>query len=164
MKSSVKISVATGAVLFASVALAGAEAPQTVEGIAHYKRLSASLAAAGTPSPEAVSRLKALGFKTVIDLRTETEGTAEEKAAVESQGLRYVSVPVTPATLSLDDVKAVARVLDDPDAGPVLLHCAGSVRVGAVYGAVQALKGKSLAEAEAAARAAGLTGAPMTEA
>jgi uncharacterized protein (TIGR01244 family) len=146
----------------ASVALA--EAPQTVDGISNYKRLSPDLAAAGKPSPEAVSRLKALGFKTVIDLRTEKEGTAEEKAAVESQGLRYVSVPVTPATLSLDDVKAVAGLLDDPAAGPVLLHCAGSVRVGAVYGAVQALKGKSLAEAEAAGRAAGLTNGPMVEA
>jgi uncharacterized protein (TIGR01244 family) len=164
MKSSVKMSVATGAALFAAAAMAIAEAPETVKGIANYKRLSAGLAAAGTPSAEAVSRLKALGFKTVIDLRTEGEGTAEEKAAVLSQGLRYVSVPVTAATLSLDDVKAVARLLDDPDAGPVLLHCAASVRVGAVFGAVQALKGKSLAQAEAAGRAAGLTGGPMVEA
>ena len=152
------------AALGAAAAVRAAEAPEAVKGISDYRRVSPGLAAAGKPSAEAVSRLKDLGFKTVIDLRTEKEGTAEEKAAVEGQGLRYVSVPVTAATLSLDDVKAVARLLDDPEAGPVLLHCAGSVRAGAVYGVVQALKGKSLAEAEAAGRAAGLTDGPMTEA
>ena len=149
---------------FVMAAAAAAEAPETVKGIPNYKRLSPDLAAAGAPSAEAVSRLKELGFKTVIDLRTAKEGAAEEKAAVESQGLRYVSVPMTAATLSLDDVRKVAGVLDDPDAGPVLLHCARSVRAGAVIGAVQALKGKSLAEAEAAGRAAGLTDGPMVEA
>ena len=35
-------------------------------------------------------------------------------------------------------------------AGPVLLHCASSNRVSGVYEMAQALKGKSLAEAEAA--------------
>jgi uncharacterized protein (TIGR01244 family) len=164
MKSLARAGIVTAAVFGAAAAVAAAEAPETVKGIANYKRLSAGMAAAGTPSAEAVSRLKALGFKTVIDLRTEAEGTAEERAAVESQGLRYVSVPVTPATLSLDDVKIVAGLLDDPHAGPVLVHCVASVRVGAVYGAVQALKGKSLAEAEAAGRAAGLTGGPMVAA
>jgi uncharacterized protein (TIGR01244 family) len=164
MESPVRMSLATGAVFLAAAAVGLAQAPETVEGIAHYKRLSAGLAAAGRPSAEAVSRLKALGFKTVIDLRTEAEGTAEEKAAVESQGLRYVSVPVTPATFSLDDAKAVARLLDDPEAGPVLLHCAASNRVGGIIGVVQALKGKSLAEAEAAGREAGLTSAAMVEA
>lgn len=148
----------------AAATMALAEAPETVKGIANYKRLSPGLAAAGTPSAEAIAELKALGFKTVIDLRTEEEGTAAEKAAVEGQGLRYVSVPITAASLSLDDVKAVSELLDDADAGPVLLHCAKSVRVGAVYGAVQALKGKSMAEAEAAGRAAGLTNGPMVEA
>ena len=164
MKSLARAGLVTAVALGAAGALVAAEAPETVKGISHYKRLTPDLAAAGTPSAEAVSRLKAVGFKTVIDLRTPKEGTAEEKAAVESQGLRYVSIPVTAATLSLADVKVVAGLLDDPAAGPVLLHCAGSVRVGAVYGAVQALKGKSLAEAEAAGRAAGLTAWPMVEA
>jgi uncharacterized protein (TIGR01244 family) len=145
-------------------ASAAAETPETAEGIPNYKRLSPDLAAAGQPTGDAIARLKEMGFRTVINLRTEAEGTAEEKAAVLGQGLRYVSVPVTPDSFSLADARAVAAVLADPTAGPVLLHCGSSNRVGAVYGVVQALKGKTAAEAEAAARAAGLSSEPMAEA
>lgn len=141
-----------------------AEVPEQVVGIVNYKRLHQGLAVGGTPSPEALRELKAMGFKTIIDLRTEDEGTAQEKAAVEQLGLRYVLVPVTPTTLSLDDVKLVAGVLGDAAAAPVLLHCASSNRVGAVYGIVQRLEGKSLAEAEAAAREAGLKSEAMAQA
>ncbi len=164
MKSRTRTTLITAMASSMALAAAAAEAPGTAQGIANYKRLSAGLAAAGTPDADAVLKLKALGFKTVIDLRTEGEGTAEEKAAVLRQGLRYVSVPITPATFSLDDARAVARLLDDPEAGPVLLHCASSNRVGGVYGVVQALKGKSLAEAEAAGREAGLKSDAMLEA
>ena len=66
---------------------------------------------AGKPSPEALAKLKEQGFKTVIDLRMETEGTAEEKAIVEGQGLRYVSVPMSAATFKLEDAEAVGRIL-----------------------------------------------------
>lgn len=151
--------------LTAMLAEGGApQAPEQVEGIANYKRIEPGLATAGTPSSEALLRLKALGFRTVIDLRTEGEGIVAEQAAVEAQGLRYVSVPVTPASLSVQDVRAVAAVLDDPAAGPILLHCASSNRVGGVYGVIQVLKGRGLAEAEAAAREAGLRSDSMAEA
>jgi uncharacterized protein (TIGR01244 family) len=153
-------------VVLGPLAAAGAraETPQQAPGIANYKRVHAGLAAGGTVSPEAMRELKAMGFQTVIDLRTEAEGTLQERAAVEALGLRYVSIPVTAASLSVADVRAVAGVLRDPKAGPVLMHCASSNRVGAMYGAVQRLEGKTPAEAEAAAREAGLTSEAMAEA
>ena len=55
-------------------------------------------------------------------------------------------------------------MLNDPTAAPVLLHCASSNRVGAVWAVVQARKGKSLEEAEAAGREAGLRSSPMAAA
>ena len=97
-----------------------------------------------------------MGFRTVVNLRTEKEGAGGRGAVVEAQGLRYVSVPVTPDTFSLADVEAVEKVLDDPSAGPVLLHCASSNRVGGAWAVLQSRKGKSLDEALAAGRAAGL--------
>jgi uncharacterized protein (TIGR01244 family) len=121
-----------------------------------YRVIQPNLATGGRPAPETVAKLKELGFKTVVDLRTEAEGTAAERAAVEAQGLRYVSVPITAQTFSLSDVEAVERVLTDPASGPTLLHCASSNRVGAVWAVIQARKGKSLAEAEAAGRQAGM--------
>ena len=80
----------------------------------------------------------------------------DERALVEAQGLRYVSIPVTADTFSLADIDAVEKILDDPSAAPVLLHCASSNRVGAAWAVILARKGRTLEEAEAAGRAAGL--------
>src|SRR5262245_49955703 len=107
MKSQLAIAFAVFSVPLIGVG-ASAETPEQAAGIANYKRINAGLAAGGTVSPEALRELKAMGFQTVIDLRTEEEGTLQEKAAVEALGLRYVSVPVTAASLSVADVKAVA--------------------------------------------------------
>ena len=74
-----------------------------------------------------------MGFRTVVNLRPETEGPADERAVVEAQGLRYVSIPVTADTFSLADVEALEKVLADPAAAPVLLHCGSSNRVGAAW-------------------------------
>lgn len=133
--------------------------------VPNYSVLAPGVAAAGQPPAAVIEKLKELGFRTVVNLRAATEpGVAEEKAAVESQGLRYVHVPVTAASFSLEDAKAVAQVLDDAEAAPVLLHCSTSNRVGGVWGVVQTLKGKTPEEAEAEARKAGLTSAAMVEA
>jgi uncharacterized protein (TIGR01244 family) len=146
------------AALALGAAPARASVPQSVEpsAIPNYRLILPGLAVAGQPTPAALRGLKEMGFRTVVNLRTEAEGPADEPAAVLAQGLRYVSVPVQPATFSLADVLAVERVLDDPAAAPVLLHCGSSNRVGAVWAVIQARKGRSLAEAEAAGRAAGL--------
>ena len=147
---------------FAAVALVAASAragvPQSVEptAIRNYRLILPGLAVAGQPTPAALQGLKEMGFRTVVNLRSEKEGPADERAAVEAQGLRYVSIPILADTFSLADVEAVERVLDDPSAAPVLLHCRSSNRVGAAWAVIQARKGKSLEEAEAAGRAAGL--------
>jgi uncharacterized protein (TIGR01244 family) len=114
--------------------LAAAEAPA-------YRRLSPRLAVAGAPSAETLRRLAQLGFRTVVDLRLPEEGVAAEREQVERQGLRYVSVPFSAETFALEHALAVKRVLDDPDAGPVLLHCASSNRVGGVWAVLQARAG-----------------------
>jgi uncharacterized protein (TIGR01244 family) len=152
-----------GAVLGAAWVSAGV--PETVDpsSIPAYRLIRPDLATAGQPSPEALGRLKDLGFRTVVNLRTDREGTADEKAAVETQGLRYVSVPILAETFSLADVEAVEKVIDNPSAGPVLLHCASSNRVGGVWTVIQSRKGRSLDEALAAGREAGLH-SPVMEA
>lgn len=135
-----------------------AEVPEAVDAaeIPAYRLLRPDLAAAGQPSPRALARLGEMGFRTVVNLRTEREGASAEAPVVEAQGLRYVWIPITPDAFSLADVEAVQKVLADPSAGPVLLHCASSNRVGGVWSVLQSKDGKSLDEALAAGRAAGL--------
>jgi uncharacterized protein (TIGR01244 family) len=148
-----------------AAAAAAAEPPQTFDAgsIPNYKLLQPGLATAGQPAPEALAKLKDMGFRTVVNLRTEQEGAAEERKVVEAEGLRYVSVPVTAGSLSLADADAVEEVLHDPSSGPVLLHCASSNRVGAVWALIQSREGKSLDAALAAGREAGLRSPQLEE-
>jgi uncharacterized protein (TIGR01244 family) len=153
-------------VLVLALLLAGGELPATMDpaAIPNYQLLRPGLAVAGKPSPEALARLKQQGFKTVIDLRSESEGLAEEKASVESQGLRYVSVPMTAQSFTLADALKVKGVLDDPASGPVLLHCAASNRVGGVIAVIEAKNGKSVEQAIEEGKKAGLRSDAMVEA
>jgi uncharacterized protein (TIGR01244 family) len=113
-----------------------------------------------------VAKLKEMGFNTIVNLRPADEApdVGKEKAAVELQGLRYVSIPITPGTFSADDVEAVRSVLDDEKAAPVLLHCSSANRVGAVWGVIERRRGRGLADAEAEARKIGLSSPAMIEA
>ncbi len=159
MKSLFACSPCAALILAASAStLLAADIPTNVDPVQmpSYRVVQPGLATAGQPVPEALQKLKEMGFRTVINLRTEQEGAAQERSVVEAQGLRYVSVPITPDTFSLKDVETVEKVLADPDAAPVLLHCATSNRVGGVWAVIQARKGKSLEEAEAAGREAGM--------
>jgi uncharacterized protein (TIGR01244 family) len=130
----------------------------------NYRRLSPSLAVAGKPSKEALAKLKESGFRTVIDLRQPAEGVPSARAAVEAQGLAFLSVPVSPETFSLADVRKVEAVLKDRSAAPVLLYCSSSNRVGAVIAVVEARRGRSKDEALAAGKKAGLKSPAMEKA
>lgn len=137
--------------------------PETVDSslVQNYHRLRVDLATSGAPTEDGLRRLRELGFRTVIDLRAKAEGTAAEEAAVMAGGLRYVQVPVTPDTFRRDDVEAVAKVLDDPERGATLLHCASGNRAGAVWMVLQVQKGRAYADAEAEGRKIGLQSPAM---
>jgi len=149
-------------VLGASLASA-AGIPETLDATS-YKRLSPSLAVAGSPSRDALASLKGAGFRTAIDLRNPNEGVASAREAVEAQGLKFVSVPVSPGTFSLEDVKKVEAVLKDQDAAPVLLFCASSNRVGAALAVIEYRRGRSKDEAIAEGKKAGLSSSAMEKA
>jgi uncharacterized protein (TIGR01244 family) len=161
---------ATLGLVLLSGSLAFAEAPavpQSVDPslIPNYTVVKPGLAAAGRPTDEGLRQLKAQGFGTVIDLRTAAEdGQPDEKALVEAQGLKYVSVPLTAASLSASDVDAVERVLGDAASGPVLLHCQSANRVGGVWAVIAARGGTPIDDAIADGQRVGLRSAAMIEA
>ena len=154
-----------------SVAILGAgptfaEIPTAVDpaDIPNYQVIRPGLAFGGQPGPETLERLGDMGFRTIVNIRTEQEGAPDEGVVVKAQGLTFVWVPVSPGTFSLEDVEAVEKVLDDPEAAPVLLHCASGNRVAAVWGVIRARDGRTPEEVEADARAAGLHSPSMWEA
>ncbi len=107
----------------AAVRATGTAADSAPNAVGGAVRLTPNLAAAGQPTPQALLKLKEMGFRTVVNLRTEAEGPAEEAQTVRAAGLRYVSVPFSAKSLSLAVVDAVEKVVKDEAATPVLLHC-----------------------------------------
>jgi uncharacterized protein (TIGR01244 family) len=162
------VAVPAAVVLLASLAgpASAAEIPAAVDAtrIPVYKVIAPGLAVGGQPTATGLAALKELGFRTVVSLRPEPEGPADEPAVVEGQGLRFVRVPVTPDSFGPADVDVVQKILEDPAAAPVLLHCASSNRVGAVWAVIQARRGLSAEDAEAKGREAGLHSPAMQEA
>lgn len=124
--------------------------------IANYRLMEPALATSGRPSVDGLRQLSTMGFRTVVSLLSPAEGAAAEKEVVEAQGLRYVSVPISAETFGQADVDDVARVLDDPAARPILLHCASGNRVGAVWIVWRVQRGRPYPEAEEEARTIGL--------
>jgi uncharacterized protein (TIGR01244 family) len=116
---------------------------------------------AGQPTENGLRDLADRGVKTVINLRPADEMAArvefDEPALVAELDMRYVSLPVTGATYSLETVDELDRILKETD-GQVLLHCGSANRVGLLWANYLARhRGVDLEEAIDLGRAAGMT-------
>jgi len=149
-----------------ALALAGpGGAPQQPEkdplagnaGIGNYYRVRPDIATAGQPTDAALEDIKNAGFKTIINLRTEQEGSLEEKPKVEALGLDYHNIPIGSDGITNEQVALFEKILGDSKARPVFVHCASSNRVGAMWFIHQVLgEGKDEDAALEEARKAGL--------
>lgn len=157
------MTLAASVALLAFASLAGASGQETF-GISNATFPEPGVMAAGQPTGEQLQLLAEEGYKTVIDLRPaeEPHGFNEPEAAHQN-GLAYVNIPVTLENL---DQAAVDKFLETMKKAerPVLLHCASSNRVGALYYAWLVLeKGVPAKEAMAKAKAAGLRSPELIE-
>jgi len=87
----------------------------------------------GAPSQTALEEVKKQGFKAVIDLRTEQEGTKFEEVSVEKLGMKYFNIPIYGLDVSEEKVNKLAQILSDLEHRPALLHCALGGRVHALW-------------------------------
>jgi uncharacterized protein (TIGR01244 family) len=123
----------------------------------NYSRLSPHIAGAGDLKDGAVKHLKEHGFKAVLDLRSAEEGTADERAAVESAGMAYHNIPVATRAPTWQQVAEFARIVNDADNLPIIVHCASANRVGAIWALYRASQGVNPEFAIQEGRTAGLT-------
>ena len=135
---------------------AAAKAPETY-GIPNATFPERGVMAAGQPTGEQIQLLAEDGYKTVIDLRTPEEPRGfDETEAAQENGLTYVNIPVTPATLDQATIDRFLKAMKRAER-PLLLHCSTSNRVGGLYYAWLVLeKGVAPEQALNRAKAAGL--------
>jgi uncharacterized protein (TIGR01244 family) len=148
------------ALSWTSMLLAQQAAPQAPAiDLPHARTPMDGVLTGGPPTPQQLEQAAALGYRTVVDLRSADEpGVAAEAEQVRKLGLTYVHIPVAGAAdLTDENARALALVLDDPAARPALVHCASGNRVGALI-AVKAyrLDGRPAAEALRLGMEAGL--------
>ena len=141
---------------------AGTPAPRTMEPVAlgDVSPLHAfgHVYLAGQPDAVELAQLRDRGVGTVIDLRLAREDRGYDEAGVATDlGLVYHALPWAGPDQLTDEVLDRGRALLGDAEGAVLLHCASSNRVGAIWIAWRVLDdGASLEEATAEARTAGL--------
>jgi uncharacterized protein (TIGR01244 family) len=103
--------------------------------IPKFLKLNDRVWTGGQPTMEHLAKLKEGGIKIVLNLRPHSEHSgAREAAKVKELGMGYFNIPVVyrePDALDADDfLKITDEQLKN---GPVFIHCAAAVRVGAFW-------------------------------
>ncbi len=87
------------------------------------------------PTTEGFKQLKTKGVRTIIDLRIEKKGQAEEEAATKALGLKRVRIPMGAEAPTEKQVKEFLGLLGKSATEPVFVHCQhGADRTGAMVG------------------------------
>jgi uncharacterized protein (TIGR01244 family) len=138
-------------------ALCLAAAKPDTYGIPNATFPESGLMAAGQPSGEQIQLAAEDGYRTLLDLRAADEPREfDEVLAARQNGLAYVNIPVTLATLGHATIDRFLEAMESAER-PVLLHCGSSERVGALYYTWLVLeKGETPEKALKRAKAAGL--------
>lgn len=122
---------------------------------------------AGQPTKEALGQAARRDITMVVNLRGDREMASrvdfDEPALVGELGMGYVSIPVTPKSLAVADADRLRAVLSSTP-GPVLIHCASSNRVGALWASYLHLhRGVGLDDAIERGRKAGMRSPALIE-
>jgi len=126
-----------------------------ITNLMRYYRATPTIATSGALASDGIQELVKHSFQTVIDLRTESEGTVNEKKAVESAGMTYINIPVAYEGVQEPQLTAFKQALKEASP-PILVHCATGNRAGAMWTAYRLSEGISPEIAFKEGRAAGM--------
>lgn len=134
-------------------AVYGNEMPNIVK---NYLRATPYIGTGGLIDPSGMGILKTMGFKTIVNLNTAEEGATEEATLAKASGLEYINLAVPTKAPTAEQVAEFAKIADNPENYPILMHCESSNRVGAMWALYRASKGVPAEIAVEEGRAVGL--------
>lgn len=91
----------------------------------------------GQLEPEQLTRaVETYGIRTVVSFQIPGAGVEDEHRLARSLGVNFINLPMPGDGAGLEpQFREVLSLLDDPDARPILVHCArGTCRTGAAVG------------------------------
>jgi uncharacterized protein (TIGR01244 family) len=108
-----------------------------VAAIPNFRKINSQVWTGGQPTPDQLSKLKKEGVKVVINLRPPSENNDEgvrEAARLKELGLSYFNIPVVYTQPLAKDADMFLKITDEQlKNGPVFIHCAAAIRVGAFW-------------------------------
>lgn len=111
------------------------QAPPSKTEVPNFAVVAPGIYRGAAPNDVGLARIKALGVKTVIDLRIEKKGQKEEEAAAKALGLNRVRIPMGAEAPTKKQVDQFLALLDKASTEPVFVHCQhGADRTGAMIG------------------------------
>ena len=120
--------------------LAAAQDPQvtrpTVTGVTNFAKLDSTIACGGATTREGIAEVKKLGYKTIINLREASETGADvdlSAVAAKQAGINYVHIPMNRNTPDPSVADQFLKVIVDPAAQPVFVHCGSGNRAAAMW-------------------------------
>lgn len=103
--------------------------PLQLAGVPNLHQVSPTLYRSAQPSAEGMRNLKALGIKTILNLRS----FHSDRQALAELGLDYEQIYMKTWHPETEDVVRFLRIVSDPERAPVLVHCQhGADRTGAM--------------------------------
>ena len=93
--------------------------PIQMEGVPNLHKVSDTLYRSAQPTSEGMKNLKAMGIKTILDLRE----FHSDKDLIGNVGLGYERIPMSPWHPEEQDAVAFLRIVTDPKNSPILVHC-----------------------------------------
>ena len=104
-----------------------------LENIFNYLKLSNLIATGGQPTENQLSLTKNSGYQVVINLALPTSENAlsDEKASVESLGMKYINIPIDFNNPTVENFDCFCEVMQEHQQQPLFIHCAGNLRISA---------------------------------
>ena len=104
-------------------------------GVANFRVVHPFLLRGAAPTPEGLKSLKALGVRTIFDLRARTRGVRNEEKLAQKLGINDIDLPMSADPPSDREVKTFLSTVTNPADQPVFVHCQyGADRTGCLVG------------------------------
>jgi protein tyrosine phosphatase (PTP) superfamily phosphohydrolase (DUF442 family) len=113
---------------------------KVIEDLPNFHEVHSYLYRGGEPTEAGLDKLKEMGVKTIIDLRSPGERAFKEPDVAKEKGLRYIHMLMSSKAPTKQQVKTLLDEVDKAKAKnePLFVHCAhGSDRTGCMVGIVR---------------------------
>jgi tyrosine-protein phosphatase SIW14 len=134
LKNAAVIAFLVGAMALVSPIRGQSQDQVSANEIHNFHRVSPTLYRGAQPSGRALNRLKALGIRTILNLRAADVEEDREERLVRSLGMKYVNIPMKRVGRpDNDSISHALAVIESSENQPVFVHCQhGSDRTGSV--------------------------------